>query len=183
VERGIGTGRGDEEIRRRDWSSWQELQDWSDGRAREEAMRRICPATGTSVYEAWEAEKAYLGAVPVLPEPFDVAVTRLVDEDCTVAFEGRRYSVPFVWLDRRVEVRGCDRVVQVWVGGEIVAEHPRGSRERILIDPRHYEGPGTDTVLAPLPLGRMGRELLAIAQLAPEKRPLDLYAALAEVAR
>ena len=183
VERGIGSGRGDAEIRRRDWSSWQELQDWSDERSLLEAHRRICPATGSSVYEAWEMEKPFLAAVPHLPEPFDVAVTRRVDEDCTVAFEGRRYSVPFVWLDRRVEVRGCNRVVQIWAEGHILAEHERGTRERIVIDPRHYEGPASTTALPPLPLGRMGRELLAIAKLAPQKRPLDLYAALAEVAR
>jgi hypothetical protein len=49
--------------------------------------------------------------------------------------------------------------VQVWAGGQIVAEHPRQGRERIVIDPRHYEGKATDTVLPPIPLGRMGRRL------------------------
>ena len=38
-------------------------------------------------------------------------------------------------------------------------------------------------VLAPIPLGRMGRRLQEIADMAPEQRPVDLYAALAEVAR
>jgi hypothetical protein len=38
-------------------------------------------------------------------------------------------------------------------------------------------------VLPPIPLGKMGRKLAEIAALAPEQRPLDLYAALAEVAR
>src|SRR5947209_3872685 len=37
------------------------------------------------------------------------------------------------------------------------AEHPRQGRERIVIDPRHYEGEATADVLPPLPLGRMGR--------------------------
>jgi hypothetical protein len=135
------------------------------------------------VLEAWEAEKRALAPVPLLPEPFDVAVTRPVGLDCTVAFEGRRYSVPFAWLGRRVEVRGCTRLVQVYAGGRIVAEHPRRGRERIVIDPRHYEGEATDTVLPPLPLGRMGRRLQEIAAMAPDQRPVDLYAALAEVAR
>ena len=52
-----------------------------------------------------------------------------------------------------------------------------------MIDPRHYEGKATATVLPPAPLGRMVRRLAEIAAMAPEKRPLDLYAALAEVAR
>jgi hypothetical protein len=135
------------------------------------------------VWEAWEAEKAFLSPLPLLPEPFDVAVTREVAPDCTVAFEARRYSVPFAWMGKRVEVRGCSRVVQVYAGGAIMAEHPRRGRERIVIDPRHYEGERTQDVLPPVPLGRMGRKLAEIAALTPQQRPLDLYAALAEVAR
>lgn len=183
VERGIQNDRKWKEVSTRDWSDWDELQAWTDARMVEEARRRVCPATGTTVEEAWEAEKRYLSPVPYLPEPFDVAVTRTVDEDCTVAFEARRYSVPFAWFGQRVEVRGCSRVVQIYAGGSIVAEHPRRSRERIVIDPRHYEGEATERVLPPLPLGRMGRRLQEIAAMTPQTRPLDLYAALAEVAR
>lgn len=183
VERGIGTERGAQEIRSRDWESWEELQRWTDAHGLEEARRRVCPATGLSIFESWQAEKSQLAPLPLLPEPFDVAVTRTVAPDCSVAFEARRYSVPFAWLGRRVEVRGCNRVVQVFAGGAIVAEHPRQGRERIVIDPRHYQGEATADVLPPLPLGRMGQKLEAIARLQPEQRPLDLYAALAEVAR
>ena len=56
-------------------------------------------------------------------------------------------------------------------------------RERIVIDPRHYEGESTDRVVAPMPLGRMGRRLQQIQDMPPQARPIDLYAALAEVAR
>jgi hypothetical protein len=52
-----------------------------------------------------------------------------------------------------------------------------------VIDPRHYEGPGDDRVDPPVPLGRMGRRLQEIVMQPVELRPLDLYAALAEVAR
>jgi transposase len=183
VERGIGTERGWMEVTRRPWESWEELQAWTDERTHTEARRRLCPATGTTVWDAWEAEQRFLSPLPLLPEPFDVALTREVAPDCTVAFEARRYSVPFAWMGRRVEVRGCSRVVQVYAGGAIVAEHPRRGRERIVIDPRHYEGERTRDVLPPVPLGRMGRKLAEIAALAPQQRPLDLYAALAEVAR
>ncbi len=183
VERGIRTDRGWREVKERDWESWEELQSWTDERSLEEAKRRISPATGTPVMAAWEIEKPSLAPLPLLPEPFDVAVTRVVGEDCTVAFEGRRYSVPFEWFEQRVEVRGCSHRVQVYAGGSIVADHPRHGRERIVIDPTHYEGESTDRVLAPLPLGRMRRRLQEIAAMVPEQRPLDLYAALAEVAR
>jgi len=140
-------------------------------------------ATGTPVIEAWQAEQRFLAPVPLLPEPFDLVVMRSVAEDCTVAFEGRRYSVPFELLGQRVEVRGCARVVQIYAQGTIVSQHPRQGRERIVIDPRHYEGEATAQVLPPVPLGRMGRRLAEIAAMPPQTRPLDLYAALAEVAR
>ena len=183
MERGIGADRAWSEVGERDWSGWQELQAWTDERVAREALSRTCPATGTSVWEAWQAERERLAPLPLLPEPFDLAVTRTVAEDCTVAFEARRYSVPFAHLGRVVMVHGCSRVVQVWAEGKVVAEHPREGRERIVIDPRHYEGEATPHVLPPLPLGRMGRRLQAIAEMAPQQRPLDLYAALAEVAR
>ena len=52
-----------------------------------------------------------------------------------------------------------------------------------MIEPACYEGPGTAQVLPPKPLGRMARKLQEIAALPVERRPVDLYAALAEVAR
>lgn len=100
-----------------------------------------------------------------------------------VAFESRSYSVPFRLVEKRVEVRGCSGRVQILYGAEIVAVHARHTRERIVIDPRHFEGESTDQVLAPIPLGRMGRRLAEIMAMVPQQRPLDLYAALAEVAR
>jgi hypothetical protein len=53
----------------------------------------------------------------------------------------------------------------------------------VLIDPSCYEGEPTDRVLTPRPLGKMGQKLQEIYELPVEHRPLDLYAALAEVAR
>jgi transposase len=183
VERGNRDDRGWREIRRRQWEGWDELQAWTDARSMEDAERRVCPATGTSVVAAWEEEKHWLQPVPLLPEPFDVAVSRRVGDDCLVAFDGRRYSVPFALLGERVEVHGCARTFQVYAGGRVVAEHPRHSRERIVIDPRHYEGEEIDRVLPPIPLGKMGRRLQELAAMPPSQRPLDLYAELAEVAR
>ena len=55
--------------------------------------------------------------------------------------------------------------------------------ERVLIDESCYEGPGTADVIPPKPLGRMAKKLQEIASLPVERRPMDLYAALAEVAR
>ena len=161
-----------------------DLQTWTDGELAAWATRRICPATGETVEASWRAEQGRLRPLPAaLPLAFDVAVTRPVQKDCTVCFEGRCYSVPFVLCGLAVEVRGCAEVVQVLHEGQVVAEHPRHSRQRVLLDPAHYEGPGDDRVVPPVPLGKLGRRLQEIVAQPVEQRPLDLYAALAEVAR
>ena len=68
-------------------------------------------------------------------------------------------------------------------GSAIGAEHPRHTAARLVIDPAHYDGSGTKRVHRPTPLGRLGVRLQKIAEMPVERRPLDLYAALAEVAR
>jgi hypothetical protein len=167
-----------------EWRDLEQLQQATDAAVERSAQRRICPATGLTVAESWRLERAHLQPLPVvLPEPFDLVAQRRVGVDATVQFEGRTYSVPFRFTQQMVEVRGCARTVQIWLDAEIVAEHPRHTRGRLVIDPAHYEGPSTETVQAPVPLGRMGRRLQEIWAMAPERRPIDLYAALAEVAR
>jgi len=183
VERRIRDHRGGLDPYRRHWRDLVELQSVTDDRVRQLCRRRICPATGTDVETAWQQELPRLAPVPVLPEPFDHVGERRVGDDCMVSFEHRSYSVPFRYCGRRVEVRGCASSVQILADGQVVASHPRHTRHRLLIDPAHFEGLSTDQVTAPPPLGRMGRRLQAIADMAPQQRPVDLYAALAEVAR
>jgi len=57
------------------------------------------------------------------------------------------------------------------------------TRARIVLEPSPYEGESTERVIAPVPLGRMGRRMQEIWAMAPERRPIDQYAAYAEVAR
>jgi hypothetical protein len=84
-----------------------------------------------------------------------------------------------------VEVRGCSGAVQVRdpQTAAVLITYPRPARERIWIEPACYDGPGTAAVLPPKPPGRMARELREIAAPPVERRPVDLDAALAEVAR
>jgi transposase len=169
---------------RRHYDSLEELQEESDERSVVWAKRARCPATGKTVYESWELEREHLSALPaVLPEPFDVVVHRPVHPDCMVHFEGREYPVPFRYVGRRVEVRGCAGRVQIVCDDEIVREHPRHTDELVLVDPSCYEGEATERVLPPPRLGKMGRKLAELYALPVEQRPLDLYAALAEVGR
>jgi transposase len=184
VERRILAHKTGFDPRRNGWRDLAELQAATDLAVRRSAERRICPATGLSVWESYHAERRCLTALPaLLPEPFDLVAQRRVGRDATVAFEGRTYSVPFRFADQVVEVRGCAVAVQVWAEGQIVASHPRHTRARLLLDPAHYDGSSTDRVMAPVPLGRMGRRLQELWALAPERRPIDYYAACAEVAR
>lgn len=182
VERAVRTHRGID-LARQAWDSMEQLQAATDEAVQDSARRRRCPATGGSVFEAWQAEQTALAPLPILPVPFDEVATRRVGRDGLVAFEGRQYSVPFAYLGRTVEVRGGVGCVQGLADQQVIARHPRHTGQRLLIDPAHYEGPATDTVQPPTPLGRMGRRLQELAAMPVQQRPLDLYAALAEVAR
>jgi transposase len=167
----------------RPFTTLADLQSQTDEQLVASDAQRLCPPTGLTVEESWRREQLRLQPLGVLPEPFDLALTRQVQRDCTVNFEGRSYSVPFRLCGLSVEVHGCASVVQVWHAGRVVAEHPRGTQQRLLIDPGHYDGPGDERVLPPVPLGQMGKKLQEILQMPVEQRPVDLYAALAEVSR
>lgn len=159
------------------------LQAWTDERRERWAKRSLCPVTGETVWESWQRELDRLAPLPILPEPYDIVVTRPVHRDCLVHFEGRSYPVPFAYAGRMVEVRGCARTVQIVADGRIVREYARHTKEKMLVDPTCYEGEATDRVLPPPPLGKMGRRLQELWEMPVESRPLDLYAALSEVAR
>lgn len=168
----------------RDFSTVGEIQTWTDDRVEDWSRRAICPATGTTVAEAWAAERPLLRTLPdFLPEPFDVVVTRPVHRDCMVYFEDRQYPVPFTCVGRHVEVRGCASKVQILFAGAVIREYPRRTAQRILIDPTCYEGEATDLHLPPPPLGRMGKRLEELSREPVLMRSVDFYAALAEVAR
>jgi transposase len=174
------------EIQTREFDGLGGLQGWTDAMLSTDATRRTCPATGLSVAASWEAERPFLRPLPAtLPEPFDLVKLAPVHKDCTVHFEGHSYVVPFLYAGRDVEVRGCSGSVQILdpQTAAVLVSYPRHTPERILIDPACYEGPGTAEVIPPKPLGRMAQRLQEIAALPVQRRPVDLYAALAEVAR
>lgn len=188
VERSVRDQRAALDPYREVFDSLEALQAWTDAQLEERAGRLRCPATGTSVAEAWETERRLLTPLPeTLPAtpswPFDLAVRRPVGVDCLVSFEGRQYSVPFRFARQEVEVRGLAGRVQILKDCAVIAEHPRGGAALIVMDGAHDEGESTERVIAPQPLGRMGRRMQEIAATAVQHRSIDLYAQLAEVAR
>jgi transposase len=182
-------------VLRRGAGTLSEFQRLLDGRSELLLDRLICPVTGTPVREAWEAERRVLHPLPTMAEPFDVVVSRRVSRDCLVSFEGRRYSVPFAWVGRQVELWGTHEHVVIRGDGEEIARHARGTKQRLLIDPTHYEGRSTDRVERPAPLGRRGRlqvaglsspaahALLLLPGTERIARPLDEYVRLVEALR
>ena len=116
AERGVRTFRSAfGEVFRRGAGSLDELLWLVDEQAVRLMDRLICPVTGTTVAEAFRAEQHMLQPLPTMAEPFDVVVTRQVSRDCLISFEGRRYSVPFAWVGRHVDVWGTLR--HVVIGG------------------------------------------------------------------
>jgi hypothetical protein len=121
-----------------------------------------CPVTGLSIRESWERELEHLAPLPLsFPEPFDVQVSRTVGKDCMVSFESRRYEVPARYFNRPVSVRGCAGEVRIFsCNGDLLRVYPRRTDCRILVDRTIDDFEGDDRVIAPTPLGRMGREIV-----------------------
>ena len=184
VERNVRDLRETVDPRREDFDSLEQLQAATDTRLEERFQSLRCPATGTSIAEAWEQERRLLTPLPeTLPEPFDIVVRRPVGIDCMISFEGRQYSAPFRFVGQEVEVRGLAGHVQIIKDTEQIALHPRHTDQLIVRDDSHYEGEDTDRVRAPMPLGKMGRGLQALAADNVQHRSIDIYARLVEVAR
>lgn len=155
----------------------EDLQAATDERVRARAGRLICPVTGRSILESWQAEQESLLRLPeTLPEPFDVQVNRPVSDDCLVSFEGRQYEVPFTAMRRTVQVRGCAATVEIYgADGRPLASYPRGTECRLLLDQRHAEGSGDERVMPPTPLGRVGRAIVLEQSWEVPRRPIDDY--------
>jgi len=194
AERGVRTLRAAfGAVFRKTWPTWESLQAALDEQAFILMDRLRCPVTGTSVRVAFEAERGLLKPAPLQEDPFDIVVGRRVSRDCLVSFEGRRYSVPFRWVGRQVEVLGTLRHVVVRAEGEEVARHPRGTRSTLVLDEGHFEGESTADVLRPTPLGYRAQLQLAGMGAYGEQWPLpepeavvrsmDLYVQLVETLR
>jgi hypothetical protein len=188
TERSVRTARTDfADLFVYDWPDLAQLQAALDERSAECHATRRCPITGTRIADAHATERPLLQALPTLHELFDCVVARQVSRDCLVSFEGRRYSVPFAYVGRTIEVRGTAAHVVMWASGAAVARHARGTAQRLVLDDAHYTGDSTATVLAPTPLGRRARvQLTAVPHAAalplPAQitRPLSQYASLVD---
>jgi hypothetical protein len=164
------------------FDSVEELQAVTDERLLDRSLKLTSPVTGRSVYESWYEELPTLRPLPLsLPQPFDVQVTRPVTKDCLVSFENRQYSVPFIYTGREVTVRGCQGTVQIYSDLKKIAQYPRHTECRLLIDQSHYEGKGTREIIAPTPLGRIGKEIVRDRSWEAPSRSITQYEKVAGI--
>jgi len=72
-------------------------------------------------------------------------------------------------------------VVEIWGEGKKICTFPRKTECRLLVDQSHYEGTDSDTGKAPVPLGKIGREIVIPRSWEIEdapRRSIDHYAEL-----
>lgn len=77
-----------------------------------------------SRYDSWLEEKPFLSPLPALP--FETArwhKDRSVGYDCHVVYNKNRYSCPYQYSGRKVDLRVTDRTLEVYYKGERVTTH------------------------------------------------------------
>jgi hypothetical protein len=90
---------------------------------------------------------------------------RHVSKDCLVAFEANRYSVPFRFAGRQVEVQADGETVKIYHGGELVSNHVRlDGSYRSSIDKSHYWGLFKPAAPSPAPADDVQVRDLAVYQ-------------------
>jgi hypothetical protein len=161
------------------FASLDALQSITEERRMKRSRKLLCPLTGRSVYDTWLEEQSFLRPLPLtLPTPFDVQVTRPVEDDCLVSFEGRRYQVPFTHMGRDVQVRGCPQTVEIYCGTQLLSVYPRHTACRILVDQALYEGEEDERVCRPTPLGKLASQIVLQRSWEVPHRSIDDYEVL-----
>lgn len=140
-------------------------------------------------------EREHLLSLPAVPYDTSLVESRLVTSDCSISYQGNRYSVPARYVRRPVTVRDSgDGQLRVYCGTELIAAHRLSAEKgRLVVNPDH-----TKDILRSKPDLRLrdGRSLprlpalvagpsVLISALATEvtRRSLAEYEALAEEAR
>lgn len=141
------------------------------------ANQRVHGTTHEQVVQRWEAEREQLQPLGNRPlYPFADEEVRKVARDAYVAWQGSRYSVPWLHVGREVAVRETDGQVEVRWGGERIAVHARAERKHAVVTcAEHHRG---------IPLGATQHDtklLVHMRESAPlvETRPLAVYDSVA----
>ena len=142
VENKVGYVRRNYFVPTPSYSSLEELNDrlisFCTGQSR---MKKHPEFKEKTCYEVFEEERSSLIELP--PYDFDCSRTQhaTVTPLCTVAFDKKRYSVPFEFSDKIVLVKGGADKVSIVYDGKEIARHSRlyGLTQQSL-NPYHYLG-------------------------------------------
>ncbi len=166
----------------RSFASWDQLNDWLVTWATTIADQRIHGTTKERPAERFRQEvlRSLSGLAPyrIEREPF-----RTVSNDCLVALDTNRYSVPWRLVGERVEVLVVGQEVRIHHRGELVATHALWhGRHKLIRQPEHFRGLLRDDSQAAAPPEMASSihspHLPAIAEV--ETRDLSIYEALSE---
>ncbi|MBM3746867.1 MAG: IS21 family transposase [Acidobacteria bacterium] len=136
------------------------------------ANQRVHGTTHMQVMARWDADQMSLQPLSGKPSyPYVDDELRKVARDAYVAWQGSRYSVPWIYVGKPVWVRGRGGDVEVHYGAERIAVHARAPRKHVIMrNPEHHEG-------IPLAARQPRKILVHLRQTAPvvEIRPLAAY--------
>lgn len=75
------------------------------------------------------------------PYVLQVQVIRHVAKDCMINFETNRYSVPFLYVGKQVEVQTEPDLIRIYHDGQLIAVHSRClEKHQIRMERVHYDG-------------------------------------------
>ncbi len=131
VERGVSYAR-DSFFRGRDLGPLAAMRAEAARWCREVAGQRLHGTPGERPFRSFQRhEQATLQPLP--PQPWEPAVwtSALVGADCHLRAGGVAYSVPYKYVNQRLEVRLGARTVQVYDGATLVTAHARQLQGRV----------------------------------------------------
>lgn len=136
-------------LQAREFDSWDDLNRSCMHWLTTVANRRMHSTTRQVPEEAWMAERDLLTALPDLPYPTYHQVIRVVYDDCTIAVDGTRYSVPAHALAPKstATVRIHSHFIEILDRrGQLMASHRKPDLPGgLVITPEHYRTLGSRT--------------------------------------
>ncbi len=131
VERNVQYAR-ESFFRGRDWGALATLRTAAARWCREVAGQRLHGTTGERPVVAFQQREA-AALRPLPPQPWEVArwLTALVGADCHLRVAGVDYSVPYKYVNQRLDVRLGSRTVQIYAAATLVTTHTRQPSGRV----------------------------------------------------
>jgi transposase len=124
----------------RDFPSLVAMQHAAEVWCLQVAGRRACrPLGGAQPLQVFQASEQP-ALLPLPTQPFELAAwsTPKVHPDCHVTVAGALYSVPWQYVGRCMDARATARLVELFVGGELVKTHLRVAKGRRQTDWADY---------------------------------------------